>query len=243
MNFTTWYNVRVKTFPDGKRQYMWSEKVRAKGYEIAEDLVHTGESVERKERENLSRAKSKVYDLARSNKFDWFITLELSPECVSDRLDYEQCAEVVYCFTHRLAMWGNKWIIVPEKHPTTGAWHFHGLVQGDLKLTRAYSAKTGKPLFDKHGREIFNLDDYEFGFTTAIPLDGSPKVASYITKYYTKEMVIPKGKKRYWASRSLVKPLEELVCMSTQEFGEIFNNARYQKSIESPYGSFLLCED
>jgi hypothetical protein len=243
MNFTQAYNLRVKTFPDGHRQFMWSDIVRSKGYELEEQPEHTGAEVERKKRENLSRAINKVYDLARSNTFDYFITLEFSPEFVNDRKDYAECTEVMKRFTKRLCKWGCDWVIVPERHPTTGAWHFHGLVKGDLALTRAHNPHNGAPLFDKDGRPIYNLNDYEFGFTTAVPLDGAPRVATYITKYYTKDMDLPKGAKHYWASRSLNKPTEELAVISAEQFGEIFNEARFQKSIETPYGNYLFCEE
>jgi len=58
----------------------------------------------------------------------------------------------------------------------------------------------------------------------------------------TKEIVVPKGRKRYWASRSLELPKEELLQMTTEEYGQIFNSARYQKHIPSIWGDCLLCE-
>lgn len=235
-----YYNVRVKTFPDGTKQYMHSEIAKEKGYEL-EERKKTGETVDRKRRENLARTKSKVFDLARSNKFDWFITLTFSDKKIANRYDYDSCADALYSFTHFLSKRGFRWIIVPEQHED-GAYHFHGLVAGDLRVKEAINPYTGKPLLDKHGRQVYNLNDYEWGFTQAVRLDNSPKVASYITKYYTKDMQIPKGRKRYWASRSLNKPMEEYVEMSMDEFGPIFNEARYQKVIESPYGTYLLAE-
>lgn len=235
------YNTKVKTFADGTKQFTYSEKPLEKDYELAEERVHDGLSIERKEKDNLARAQSVVYDLARNNHFDWFITLTFSPEMVGNRWDYDECATAVYAFTQKLWRWGNKWIIVPERHKN-GAYHFHGLVQGDLKVRRAINPHTGEPMSDAHGRAIFNLDDYDFGHTTAIKLDDSPKIASYLTKYYTKDMKIPKGRKRYWASRSLDRPHEEYLQMFDTEFGEIFNNCRFQKEIQGPYGKFLLCE-
>ena len=50
-----YYNVRVKSFPDGMKQYMYSDRGKQKGYEV-EKKEKTGQSVERKERENMSRA-------------------------------------------------------------------------------------------------------------------------------------------------------------------------------------------
>lgn len=221
------YNVRVKTYPDGTRQYMYSEKAKLRDYEI-EERKSTGEHVERKEKENNKRAVQKVFDLARSNRFDWFITLTFDPKKV-DRYSYDDCADAMKRFTKMLCKADNTWLIVPEQHED-GAFHFHGLIGGHLNLSHFKD-------------DIYNLDDYDFGFTTAMPIKDPKRVATYIAKYLTKEISVPKGRKRYWASRSLNKPTEEFIEMFSDEFGELFNNARYQKLIESPYGSFLLCED
>ena len=90
--------------------------------------------------------------------------------------------------------------------------------------------------------DVYNLNDFKWGFTTATPIKDRKRVSSYIAKYLTKEIVVPKGRKRYWASRALKKPTEDYVVMSTAEFEELFNDARYQKVIDSPYGKFLFCE-
>lgn len=221
-----YYNVRVKSFPDGTKQYMYSDRGKQKGYEF-EKREKTGQSVERKERENMSRAVQKVYDLARSNEFDWFITMTFDSQKV-DRYDYESCAEALKRFTDILWHNGNKWLIVPEQHKD-GAFHFHGLVSGDLDVT-----------YHKDG--IYNLNNYKYGFTTATRIKDPKRVSTYIAKYLTKEITVPKGRKRYWASRGLQKPTEEFVVMSSEEYGEIYNSARFQKVSETPYGTYVMCE-
>lgn len=221
-----YYNVRTKQFPDGTMQYMYSERMKQRGYELKEKK-HTGESVKRKERENMSRAVQKVYDLARSNHFDWFITMTFDPKKV-DRYSYDACADALKEFTHLLCLHGNQWIVVPEQHKD-GAYHFHGLVSGDLNLTL-------------HKDGVYNLLDYQYGFTTATKIQDRKRVATYIAKYLTKEITVPKGRKRYWASRSLAKPIEDVVIMTSEEYGEIYNVARYQKVMDSPFGTYLLCE-
>lgn len=220
------YNVRVKTFPDGTKQYMYSERTKQREYETEEKKL-TGDSVKQKEKENASRAVQKVYDLARSNEFDWFITLTFDPKKVN-RYDYDSCADAIKRFTDVLYHNGNKWIVVPEQHKDS-AYHFHGLVSGHLDLTH-------------HAGDVYNLNSYKYGFTTATPIKDRKRVSTYIAKYLTKEIVVPKGRKRYWASRSLVRPTEEYVQMYTEDFGKLWNDSRYHKLISSPYGDFLLCE-
>ena len=233
------YNVRIKVFPDGTRQYMWSEKGGEKDYTREKEPEKTGESVARGEEQNEKRAKQVVYDLARSNDWEYFITLTLGEGV--DRFDYEACCEAVMKYTKYLGKRGCRWIIVPEQHKN-GAWHFHGLLAGPVKAVRAVNAHTGQPLIDKAGREVYNLIDYKAGFTTAVKLDGSPRVATYLTKYYTKDMQIPKGKKRYWSSRNLARPQVFYDQLYGSTFEELFDAARYRKDIQGPYGRFILIE-
>lgn len=235
-----YYNVRIKTFPDGTMQYMYSEISKGRDFKLEHPVVHDGTSVERKRVENQSRRKQRIYDLARSNHFSWFVTLTFDPEKV-DRFDYSSCSSALYLFTNILSHRGCSWVIVPEQHKN-GAYHFHGLIEGDINLTRALNPETGFPLSDFSGRPIYNLLDYQSGFTTATPITDQARAASYITKYLTKSIQVPKGKKGYWASRNLAKPSLEYVQMSSLEFGEIYNSARWQKVIDSPFGMYLMCE-
>ena len=109
-------------------------------------------------------------------------------------------------------------------------------------LVEAVNPHTGKKIMDKQGRQVYNVCNFKYGYTTATCVSDPSKAATYLAKYLTKDIQVPKGRKRYWASRSLCKPTEERLQMTSEEFGEIFNDARYQKSISSPWGKFLLCE-
>lgn len=220
------YNVRKKGFPDGTMQYMYFERGKQKEYK-QEKKEKSGKHIEKKEKDNMSRAIQKVYDLARSNNFDWFVTTTFNPALVN-RYDYDSCADIMVKFTRILRDDGNGYLFVPEQHQD-GAFHMHGLISGDLDLTHWKG-------------DVYNLNDFKWGFTTATPIKDRKRVSSYIAKYLTKQIVVPKGRKRYWASRALKKPTEDYVVMSTAEFGELFNDARYQKVIDSPYGKFVFCE-
>lgn len=220
------YNVRVKTFPDGTKQYFYCERVKQREY-TQEPREKTGETVERKQRENSIRAKQVVFDLARANHFDWFITMTFDPQ-LFDRYDYDACADMIKRFTKKLYKNGNQWIIVPEQHKD-GAYHFHGLVDGELDLTY-------------RGGGVYHLNDYEFGFTTASRIKDQQRIASYVAKYMAKELTAPKGRKSYWASRSLQRPSEEYLIMTSEQFGEIFNTSRFVKDIPTPFGHYLLAE-
>lgn len=234
-----WYNVRVKTFPDGHKQYFWSENPILRWDDIPEEYRDTKkrrifhlEKPDGRYKNNMNRSVNQVYDLARANCFDWFITLTLDPKRV-DRTDYEECAIVIRLFTKRLQRNGNKWLLVPELHKDGKSYHFHGLIQGDLDLTHWKG-------------DVYNLNNFEFGYTTAMPIQDPQRVASYIAKYLTKDIAVPKGKKSFWASRSLAKPeisyMDEL--MEDIEFvWGYFEKARYKKIIDGKYGRYLIAEE
>ena len=121
-----------------------------------------------------------------------------------DRYNYEVLAK-------RLSVWISnikrdyapdmKYIFVPELHKD-GALHFHGIVSDIGSLPLVDSGHK-----DKDGKIIYNIDCYKMGFTTATKVTDSGRVASYLTKYITKDLMsYSKGKKKYWASRNLKKP-------------------------------------
>lgn len=209
------------------------------GYTV-DDFCRDGSSVERKEFDNARRARQKVYDYARCNNFDWFITLTFDPKKINS-FDYNECTKALWEFTHYLHRKGCKWLIVPEQHKS-GAYHFHGLVSGELNVSLAVNPHNGKVLTDGGGNTIYNLQKFPFGHTTATLIRDPSRVATYIAEYMTKDIVVPKGRKRYWASRSLSVPDEELLQMTSEEFGMIFNDSRYQKYIPSIWGNCILCE-
>ena len=169
---------------------------------------------------SLNRSVHKIYDLARNNVWEWFFTFTLNENAVSDRTNYTECSK-------KVCKWFNnirricpdiKYLIVPERHPTSGAWHFHALVSdcdnlefkvaknnqeflkdkdGNIKLD-----KNGQPKRNKYfgedlrvsypnGNYIYNIVNYNterYGFSTATKIIDTKKAVSYIVKYLTKEL-------------------------------------------------------
>lgn len=130
---------------------------------------------------SISRAKKKIFDIAALNDFQYFVTLTLDAQ----RIDRQSAEDV----SHKLKIFlGNKvkrcslsYIFVPEYHKDGCSIHLHGLVSGNLRLTDSGHK-------DKHGRIVYNWDDWTYGFSTCVKLDGDPEaVARYITKYVTKD--------------------------------------------------------
>lgn len=164
-------------------------------------------------RKSYSRAKNKLFDILTCTiSFDCFVTLTVSAEHI-DRYDY---AAVV----KKLGQWLDNrvrrselvYALVPELHKD-GAIHFHGLMNmGALKLDRALSPYTGKPLFDDSGREIYNIIDFPLGFTTVIPLSGDNAriaTAKYCYKYITKSGGEKVGGRYYLSGGRVGRPRYE----------------------------------
>lgn len=234
-------HLKIKEFPDGSFQFLYSDR---------EDLcpscrksVFEGLEVARKEVENSRRAVQKVYDLARSNHWDYFLTLTIS-DSYADRYDYDSCADLAKKYTDVLRHRDCKWLMVPEQHKDS-AYHFHALVQGLLPLTEARSPYTGNLLKDKSGRQIYNVDNYRYGYTTVTQVGDEHKASSYLTKYLSKKIEVPKGRKRYWASKSLDRPVVYYASCSKEMYERyILQDARYCKVISTQeFGDFVLSED
>lgn len=237
------YNTRLKVYPDGGHTYSFYDF----GVELGRSREDPPKDKERPpgdprmiELKARKRARSEVYDIARSNQWDWFVTLTLSPQRV-DRWDYVQCVSEIMRFTDLLQKAGNQYVIVPEQHKN-GAWHFHGLVIGDLKLVRAVNFHSGELLFDKKGRQLFNIRNYKYGLNTATAIGHSAKAASYIAKYMAKEMKIPKGKKRYWASKSLQRPQCEYLDSSLDQQNHTEDVCDFLKVIDGKFGRISIAD-
>ena len=76
-----YFNVREKSFPDGTIQATRYERYRYKGKrrnlkKVGGPAMHgSGATIERKEYENMQRARAVVWDLARANTFEYWLTL------------------------------------------------------------------------------------------------------------------------------------------------------------------------
>lgn len=202
----------------------------------------TGEHVERGKIGGIKRTINEVYDIAKSNEWQWFLTLTFDPKIV-DSFDYAAVTDAMKKFTRILRDKDIKYVIVPELHDS-GRYHFHGLCSGDLPVVPGVNPHTGEQIVDKSGHVVYNVSVYKYGYTTATLIDDSKRAATYITKYLSKELgdAVPKGKKRYWASKGLARPEIEYDTMSDRDFGALTAPARYKKQILTDYGRFYLAE-
>lgn len=261
------YNVKIITYPDLTKQYRiyqntignddLSIPVRPRnrgdrnpfdGKVCKDILVDIKDYKDHVSDVSLKRTRKKVYDYAKSNEWQWFVTFTFSPDKVN-RYDYDEC-------TKYLSKWFNNlkrsspalsYLVVPEQHKD-GAYHFHGLFSGinerQIVWTGKYVVKRVRGLRSKFVRtkeKIYKIGSYKLGWMTATRVREMEKVTSYITKYITKDMLNGlHGRKRYWCSRNLVLPLEEVFTLdATDRFilsQELDDSSRFKKVSQVCYG-------
>ena len=187
-------------------------------------------------RASFARTKKNIYYLARSNVWEWFVTLTLSPDKV-DRYDYDDCRKKVRKWLDNLKQRVAPdlyYLVVPEQHKD-GAWHFHALFGGCGGLVFSDSGKC-----DKSGNVIYNLDNFQYGFSTATQVNDTSRVSGYICKYITKDMCSQvSGRQRYWVSKNINRAdcYEATVpWFKMQEFKEsLYEKMTYKKKAFAEY--------
>lgn len=189
-----------------------------------EEMLEEWEVEERKERSmKVSKARTiqKIYEITRSNEWEYFITLTFNPEKV-DSMNYAEVVKKLSKWLKNLKMRYApelRYIIVPELHKS-GRFHFHGLFASIGNMTLVDS---GKRLPD--GEPIYNLGNYNLGFTTATRIKDETRVSSYITKYISKDLcAVTANKKRYWCSRNLEKVRIDEYVLEPHEIKQILED-------------------
>lgn len=174
------------------------------------------------------RARTKCRDYVLGNyDLDMMVTLTINNDCV-DRYDYTAIVKnLSQWLSNRVKRNGLKYVLVPELHED-GAIHFHGFVNSNaVKLTKTkYKRGTNGKNFiyalepTRKGRLIYNISDWEIGYTTAVRIGKSEAdrnaVATYILKYLSKQTE-KIGGRWYLHSNNLNLPYEIYMCYNYLE--------------------------
>ena len=146
---------------------------------------------------SLSRTRSRIYELAACNNWQWFFTGTLNPEW-NNVLDL---AEFRRKLTQGIRDYRKKtgdsvqYLLIPERHKS-GAWHVHGLFNG-LAVEKLHKFTTDEHLpyrileRVKAHDDVYSWDWYSnrFGFTTLTPIRSAAACAAYVSKYVTKDLL------------------------------------------------------
>ena len=204
---------------------------------------------ERDPKENLlrsrRRAKNNLIDLIKCNQFDYFVTLTFNPNIVDSFSYSDVIKKIKYFLDNRVRRRNLYYVGVPELHKSK-RFHFHFLCNDVLDLIHSgtYIRPTGgKPVkastCQKQGvnlaecKDVFNIKDWEFGWSTAIKTYGDKNaIANYIGKYITKsENKV--GGRWYYSGGKLLKPVFKYTKVS-------FNDCDCDYSFNCDGGSFKI---
>lgn len=218
------------------------------------ERLRTIEDAERSAKNSLNRTKQNIYKFSRQADWEYFITLTFDGSKVN-RYDFDECMG-------KANNWFNnqkkrkapdlKYLFVPEQHKD-GAWHIHGVIAdiGEMSFADSGRVAIGKKAcrrsdVNSEFATIYNLAGWRFGFSTATRVRDKYKVASYITKYITKDLCENTfGKKRYYRSRNIPDPLEKGFIVEPKDFDSFMTKMVdsfgcglvYQKEVNGLYQS------
>lgn len=215
MFFIRFYDIKIKQFDDKHMQVIRYSRPNIIDYvspnknkkinKIDEINLSANDIVYRRNKSNkdsINRTINTVYDLARSNIWEYFVTLTFNPDKVNS-YDYDVVTKKIknWLDTIRRNNADVKYLGVPERHKS-GRYHFHFLF-ANVNFNLVDSGK-----FTDKGLPIYNVGNYKWGFSTAIKIYDTVGISKYICKYITKDLCFnTKGKKRYWRSRNLKMPV------------------------------------
>lgn len=223
-----------KVFGEGKDKKIKLVRMnylKTSGIELDDIEYVRGTVNENKINESILRSKSKIFELAFCNPWDWFFTGTINPN-KQDRTDLE-------LFHKQLTQWlrdynkkyklNIKFLFVPEKHKDGKSWHIHGFIYGlpvEHLVQFQVGDKMGKGLADKvmQGDIVYNWQAYfnRFGFCDLEPIRNHEAVSKYVTKYINKELansVTELNAHTYYHSRGL--KFAELIKKGTMIWEDI----------------------
>lgn len=224
---------RLKRYPDGSWELMAASRpiFGGDGWEQSDksDSITSKPQTGKRNAADVERARRRacaaVRDIARCNRFAYFVTLTINPER-ANRYDAHALARRWRSWLdNRVRRRGLRYVLVPELHKD-GAIHYHGFFSahgcdfvpsGTYKL--AGVKRPRKPRNERQRDEwiaacakpVYNIADWDLGFSTAIEITGNYDAAvGYCCKYIGKsgEKI---GGRWYYSGGDLVRPSVDFV--------------------------------
>lgn len=234
------YNCRLYDYPTGQHVSIYTRTItrnESTEKQKNQNFAKTTQNEKRTEEEenhcrkvSLSATKNRIYNIARSNTWEWFITLTFD-RTITDSSDYDTVVRRLQIFLNHLQQRqcpDMKYLIVPELHKDNEHYHFHGLLSSCDGLRFRYSGHD-----TKKGDPIYNILNWSWGFTTATRITDTRRASSYITKYIMKESEqFLKEKNRYYCSRNIERTKAEFFLVDEEEFLQMYGaDITYCKSV------------
>ena len=199
---TDYYNIK-KLNDDMYKLTYCKMPIKRAGFEQETNLNYRRDVNDSKLTNNVARARTRVFEYASRNKFEYFITLTIDREKL-DRYDLKEYIKKLgqfirdYRKKHGVDI---QYLLIPEKH-IDGAWHMHGLIKG-----------IPADQLKKNEYGYLDWEDYKkrFGYCSIDKVRSQEAVSKYITKYIRKSFdsdrgITEKESKLYYSSRGLKRP-------------------------------------
>lgn len=246
------YNVRLYDYIDERKQIRIYSRPVVSGTDVNEKITQkrletlkrnkegssarTQKQIDASREKSMNRTKNKIYEIARSNRWEYFITFTFNPQKINSK-NYDYVVQTVHDWIKRIKKAYAPdlyYILVPELHADGKKWHFHGLFgnTGNIRFVDS-GHKSGEDI-------IYNIPDFPYGFSTATKVKDSNKVSAYITKYITKDLcAVTENRKRYWVSTNINRPAPVGYCMPQDEISrfmeDISEDVLYIKTLDVPF--------
>jgi hypothetical protein len=185
---------------------------------------------------SMRRARSKLRRLALANDFEYFVTLTLDKTKI-DRYDPAAIMKKLNVWLDNMVRRnGLKYILVPEQHQlrpgeTERAFHFHGFFAG-RNLPVVDSGHK-----DTCGETVYNLPQWDYGFSTAIKLRGEyPRAVGYVCKYIGKQNGERPMGRWYYSGGALQQPHKEYADVDFDKLAEWEDSIQF----DTPGGKLLV---
>lgn len=170
------------------------------------------EELKKSREEHIYDVQRKIRDYAMNNDFEYFWTLTFDPKKCgkSDDLRFEDMRKWLKRERDKARYYGKefRYIFIPEYHKgggkNNGTVHWHGISGG-------YTPKLSDSGHEYKGVKIYNCDSWQCGFSNVQKARSRGRVANYIKKYITKDLInspVRAHKKKYWSSKNLKLPDE-----------------------------------
>lgn len=199
---TDYYNIKKYNKDIYKITYC-KLPIKRRGFEQETNLNYRRDVNDSKLSNNVTRARTRVFDLAICNDFEYFITLTINKEKL-DRYELKEYIKKLGQFirNYRRDYEADiQYLLIPEKHKD-GAWHMHGLIKG-IPRDHLYINENGYLDWENYKKR--------FGWCSIDKIKNKEAVAKYITKYIRKSFdsdrgITEKESKLYYSSRGLKRP-------------------------------------
>lgn len=218
--------------------------VRMPGYEDIDFLKSINNTVDIPSNDevrfasSIARSRSKVLQLGANNKWDFFVTLTISPDASVDRYDFKSVVKSLLKFFDNYKQRRSssfKYLVIPEKHKD-GAYHFHGFFANINPLDLAVN---------EYGYLDFVPYCKKYGFCSLSEIKDITACASYVSKYISKDMfngtVAESNTHLYYASRGL--KTDEIIAVGSAAPTDIKTLDSSCIEINSAYVTRYYCKN